>query len=226
MGGTVPADCVRVQYRLAAETKLKPMGYSLDWASSQRRADKGETYQQGNSEATLVNEAEGTDWPLVLREPTTGERCLVSTYHVASACVLDPFTGKVVQELGFDAANELVNEAWSIQDQQEEGDVLGGGVTTTAPITTIVGPQQLESEDEGCPAPHPDVYAHFWEKGDLVAWSNRLAIHTAVSTKPYAGQTRIHHRIRLRAAEEFRPKAWLPGVAHSIYEERLRLRDE
>lgn len=54
------------------------------------------------------------------------------------------------------------------------------------------------------------IYAHRWQEGDLVAWSNRLVIHTATSTAPYAasGQQRLHTRIRMRSEPEHAPKAW------------------
>jgi len=236
--GDIPADCVRVRYRLAAEIEHRPMGYSLAWASNVRKADKGETYQQGNSGegAALVNEANGTDWPLVLREPVTGQRTLSTTYHVASACVLDPLTGRVVRELGFHDANALVDEAWGVgggggaEHKKEEGALAeeraGGArsVPTTERHASVTEEEEEEEEGAGCPPPHPDVYAHAWEEGDLAAWSNRLVIHTATSTNLYAGQTRIHHRIRLRAAAEFTPEAWLSGGAHTAYEKAIHLR--
>ena len=49
---------------------------------------------------------------------------------------------------------------------------------------------------------------HTWRVGDLVAWSNRLVIHTATSTAPYAGQERLHTRIRMRSTPEHAPRAW------------------
>ena len=52
---------------------------------------------------------------------------------------------------------------------------------------------------------------HQWRVGDLVAWSNRLVIHTATSTAPYAGQDRLHTRIRMRSAPEHSPTAWRAG---------------
>ena len=53
-----------------------------------------------------------------------------------------------------------------------------------------------------------NVYKHKWKVGDLAAWSNRLVIHTATSTKAYEGQERLHTRIRMRSREEDAPKAW------------------
>ena len=53
------------------------------------------------------------------------------------------------------------------------------------------------------------VLAHKWHVGDLVAWSNRLVIHTATSTAPYDGiSERLHTRIRMRSMPEYAPKPW------------------
>ena len=53
------------------------------------------------------------------------------------------------------------------------------------------------------------VYAHSWEVGDIVAWSNRLVIHTATSTAKYPeGAERLHTRIRMRSTEAHKPLAW------------------
>ena len=49
---------------------------------------------------------------------------------------------------------------------------------------------------------------HEWRVGDLVAWSNRLVIHTATSTAPYVGQERLHTRIRMRSGPEHAPQPW------------------
>ena len=53
-----------------------------------------------------------------------------------------------------------------------------------------------------------NVYGHKWEVGDVAAWSNRLVIHTATSTKSYQGQERLHTRIRMRSREEDGLVAW------------------
>jgi len=53
-----------------------------------------------------------------------------------------------------------------------------------------------------------NLYRHQWRVGDLVAWSNRLVIHTATSTAAYAGEERLHTRIRMRSRPEDAPKAW------------------
>lgn len=53
-----------------------------------------------------------------------------------------------------------------------------------------------------------NLYRHQWRVGDLVAWSNRLVIHTATSTSAYAGEQRLHTRIRMRSRPEDAPKAW------------------
>ena len=50
---------------------------------------------------------------------------------------------------------------------------------------------------------------HRWRVGDLVAWSNRLVIHTATSTAPYRGKERLHTRIRMRSTPEHAPQAWV-----------------
>ena len=52
------------------------------------------------------------------------------------------------------------------------------------------------------------LYRHQWRVGDLVAWSNRLVIHTATSTSAYAGEQRLHTRIRMRSRPEDAPKSW------------------
>ena len=53
-----------------------------------------------------------------------------------------------------------------------------------------------------------NIYKHQWQVGDLAAWSNRLVIHTATSTKAYEGQERLHTRIRMRSQEEDAPVSW------------------
>ncbi|KAL9190036.1 hypothetical protein ACHAXT_007247 [Thalassiosira profunda] len=53
-----------------------------------------------------------------------------------------------------------------------------------------------------------NVYSHRWRVGDVAAWSNRLVIHTATSTAAYAGEERLHTRIRMRSLEEDAPVAW------------------
>ena len=52
------------------------------------------------------------------------------------------------------------------------------------------------------------VYKHTWRVGDVVAWSNRLVIHTATSPANYAGEQRLHTRVRMRSTEEHAPRAW------------------
>jgi alpha-ketoglutarate-dependent taurine dioxygenase len=53
-----------------------------------------------------------------------------------------------------------------------------------------------------------NIYSHQWEVGDVAAWSNRLVIHTATSTKSYQGQERMHIRVRMRSREEDGIVAW------------------
>lgn len=53
-----------------------------------------------------------------------------------------------------------------------------------------------------------NIYKHHWKIGDLVAWSNRLVIHTATSTAAYVGEDRLHTRIRMRSLTEDAPVAW------------------
>ena len=57
-----------------------------------------------------------------------------------------------------------------------------------------------------------NIYAHRWEVGDVAAWSNRLVIHSATSTKPYEGQERMHTRIRMRSRNEDGLVAWRDGA--------------
>lgn len=52
------------------------------------------------------------------------------------------------------------------------------------------------------------IYKHKWCVGDLVAWSNRLVIHTATSTAAYQGKERLHTRIRMRSQPEHAPVPW------------------
>mmetsp|Transcript_13827 Transcript_13827/g.15978 ORF Transcript_13827/g.15978 Transcript_13827/m.15978 type:complete len:349 (+) Transcript_13827:401-1447(+) len=52
------------------------------------------------------------------------------------------------------------------------------------------------------------LYRHQWRVGDLIAWSNRLVIHTATSTVAYKGEERLHTRIRMRSQPEHVPIAW------------------
>jgi hypothetical protein len=53
-----------------------------------------------------------------------------------------------------------------------------------------------------------NIYSHKWQVGDDAAWSNRLVIHTATSTKSYQGEERLHTRIRMRSGEEDALVAW------------------
>ena len=53
-----------------------------------------------------------------------------------------------------------------------------------------------------------NIYRHQWRVGDLVAWSNRLVIHTATSTAAYAGEERLHTHIRMRSQPDDAPEAW------------------
>ena len=57
------------------------------------------------------------------------------------------------------------------------------------------------------------VYAHRWEVGDVIAWTNRLVWHSATSTRHYTGESRVHHRIRMRAGDGFGVRAWDPTTA-------------
>lgn len=61
-----------------------------------------------------------------------------------------------------------------------------------------------------------NVYGHKWEVGDVAAWSNRLVIHTATSTKSYQGQERLHTRIRMRSRKEDGLVAWRETKRHQI----------
>lgn len=48
-----------------------------------------------------VNRSSGTEWPLVISEPVSGERAVLTTYHVASAVLLEE-DGQLSRELSFD----------------------------------------------------------------------------------------------------------------------------
>eukprot|EP00908_Phaeocystis_cordata_P018326 Transcript_29748.p1 GENE.Transcript_29748~~Transcript_29748.p1 ORF type:complete len:371 (-),score=86.17 Transcript_29748:219-1331(-) len=141
-----PPDDVTVHYRLFGRYEIAREGTHLLSASGA----KGEGEQ-----AWDVNLAGGTRVPLVVREPVSGKRALVGSYHVAALSVAGGGEGGEGGEgggrqLGFAAANAYVAAAWA-------------------------------------PGLAPElVYAHRWRVGDLVAWSNRLVIHTATSTSAYA----------------------------------------
>ena len=119
-----------------------------------------------------------------------------------------------------DQANRVVELAWK----------LPGGEAAAAASAVALNDHGTQApgsaDDASCMQAYrealratDEVILHAWRVGDLVAWSNRLVIHSATSTKLYpAGSTRIHHRIRLRAADSHRPAAWRAG-AHQMYED-------
>lgn len=156
--GIHPEDA-RVNYKLFDKYTIALEGTHLLNAEGA----KGETIEAGWD----VNLAGGTTVPLVIREPHSGKKSLVGTYHIASLTCRN--TGK---RLDFEQANAYLAEAWR------------SGL----------------SEDL--------VYAHKWQVGDVAAWSNRLVIHTATSTKAYDGEERLHTRIRMRSREEHAPIPW------------------
>ncbi|KAL1511033.1 hypothetical protein AB1Y20_005858 [Prymnesium parvum] len=211
-GADVDPELVRIRYKLPKQSRLRASGYSLDWAAGGREDD------------AEVNMAAGTEWPLLIREPITGQRSLLSTYHVASGLVLDE-RGHVAHELDFDQANELVENVWALPgadgatfsglNGSKAEEVAAPGFADDARCMAAYQQERvLEAKDE--------VILHQWRVGDLVAWSNRLVIHSATSTKLYApGATRIHHRIRLRSADNHKPSAWREHP-HALYE---RMRD-
>mmetsp|Transcript_5709 Transcript_5709/g.12435 ORF Transcript_5709/g.12435 Transcript_5709/m.12435 type:complete len:377 (+) Transcript_5709:29-1159(+) len=132
-----------------------------------------------NGDGNDVNLAEGTTVPLVIRERRTGKRSLVGTYHVASII----------------ANNSSSSSQPTISMQQQ----------------TSLGFQEANAYLAKAWRPglsKENVYAHRWEVGDLAAWTNRLVIHTATSTKAYEGEERLHTRIRMRSREEDAPMAW------------------
>ncbi|KAK3271776.1 hypothetical protein CYMTET_19898 [Cymbomonas tetramitiformis] len=143
---------VQVSYRLFNEYEIKPMGMGLDLASGRKVKD--------------VNELNDMKQPLVIREPHSGKRSLVGTYHVSR---IEAHGSKA---LTFEESNNYIAQAWApgLQD-----DLL---------------------------------YRHKWQAGDMVAWSNRLVIHTATSAAAYEGETRLHHRIRLRSDPNHAPVPW------------------
>ena len=155
-----PPEDVRVRYKLFAKAEIALEGTHLLKAEG-AKGEEADTAQ-------LVNNAGGTEWPLVVKEAVSGERSMVGSYHVAG--LVDTRTDAV---FGFDAANQYLKKAWAPG--------LADGL----------------------------VYAHSWEVGDIVAWSNRLVIHTATSTAKYPeGAERLHTRIRMRSTEEHKPLAW------------------
>ena len=185
-------DRVRVRYRLfkdyearpPAEMRRRPWGFRRD--SRQRstaQVHRSGTHlvrasgAKGDDAAADVNLTDGTEVPLVVREPHWGRRSMVGTYHVHSIRALAS-GGLPETNLGFDEANAYVAKAWAPGLQEHL------------------------------------LLRHTWRVGDLVAWSNRLVIHTATSTAPYAssGEQRLHTRIRMRAAPEFAPRAWADGA--------------
>jgi len=153
---------VRMNYRLFDEYEIARDGTHLVSAEGA----KGST-----DAADEVNLGGGTSVPLVIREPVSGKRSLVGTYHVASLNLLDD-PPDAPPLLDFDEANEYAAKAW------------GPGLS-----------------DEW-------IYRHCWSVGDVAVWSNRLVIHTATSTASYAGEERLHTRIRMRSEEEYAPRPW------------------
>ena len=121
----------------------------------------------GARDDVWVNDACGTEHPLLAREPNSGKVTMVGTYH----CVGLTSPGR---ELGFDEANDYVERAWM------------------------------------CGLSPENVIAHQWRPGDVALWSNRLVTHSATSGAAYAGKTRLHHRVRLRAAPGDAPQAAFP----------------
>lgn len=86
-------EAVRVSYRLHAEYERRPSGIALASGRGWRTED--------------ANAAEDLVRPLVAREPVSGKRALVGTYHVRA--VRDPGG----TELPFDASNDFVERAWA-----------------------------------------------------------------------------------------------------------------
>ncbi|KAJ1457976.1 hypothetical protein M885DRAFT_514519 [Pelagophyceae sp. CCMP2097] len=167
-GSEIDASLLRVRYRLLSGALPRPLGFSLESCDSAKT-------REGDS---LVNDAAGTEWPLLIREPISGDVSLCTTYHVSSAVLLDA-SGGISRLFDFDEANDAVERAWA----PESNDV---------------------------------AYVHKWLVGDVVAWTNRLVIHTATNSSSYAGKTRIHHRIRIRAPPGNAPMA-MNEAPHQLF---------
>ena len=86
-------EAVRVSYRLHAEYERRPSGIAL-------ASGRGRRTEDANATEDLVR-------PLVAREPVSGKRALVGTYHVRA--VREPGGA----ELPFDASNDFVERAWA-----------------------------------------------------------------------------------------------------------------
>jgi len=61
--------------------------------------------------------------------------------------------------------------------------------------------------DRRISSPFLSVWILSWLVGDLVAWSNRLVIHTPTPTGKYKGRERLHTRIKMRIRCEDAPLA-------------------
>eukprot|EP00854_Cymbomonas_tetramitiformis_P018645 gene18645-22258_t len=84
---------VQVSYRLFNEYEIKPMGMGLDLASGRKVKD--------------VNELNDMKQPLVIREPHSGKRSLVGTYHVSR---IEAHGSKA---LTFEESNNYIAQAWA-----------------------------------------------------------------------------------------------------------------
>lgn len=86
-------ESVRVAYRLHAEYERRPSGIAL-------ASGRGRRTEDANASEDLVH-------PLVAREPVSGKRTLVGTYHVHAVRELGG------GELPFDASNDFMERAWA-----------------------------------------------------------------------------------------------------------------
>ena len=117
------------------------------------------------------------------REPHSGARALCATYHVEGGLVV----GSASDGGGRD---EPAARALSFEEARDYLDAAW------APGTA-----------DGL------VYAHRWAVGDVILWTNRLVWHSATSTRHYTGESRVHHRIRMRAGDGFGVRACDPTTA-------------
>ena len=102
--GGVDPERVRLRYRLFEKSLRKPNGLRLLPGSEGK---KGDDVNVKAGERDVCH-------PLVAREPRSGSRTLVGTYHVASGYVVKADgSGAVERELGFEEANALAEACWA-----------------------------------------------------------------------------------------------------------------
>jgi alpha-ketoglutarate-dependent taurine dioxygenase len=90
------AERLLVRYRIPKNATLLPSGRGLASADGEKQEE--------------VNVDGGTEWPLIIKEPMSGDKSFVATYHVASGVILDE-NNDVLKALDFKEMNSYMDQA-------------------------------------------------------------------------------------------------------------------